>query len=89
MCQLRADRLRQRVGHRPVRERAEQAAASVHREIAGRPHRGSSHITREHRVVAGHRVERFGDELRMDRLHAWFSRREIVETAARGPIVLQ
>ena len=87
--QLRTDRLRQRVRHRPVRERPEQPPASIHREITGRPHRWGSHITREHRVVGRERIERPGDELRVNRFHTRRTGREIVESLARRAIVRQ
>src|ERR1700722_20096381 len=44
---LRADRLRHRIGHGAVPERANEAALAVHRQIARRPYRRQTDIATE------------------------------------------
>jgi hypothetical protein len=62
---LRADGLRQCVGHRAMIKRAEQPALAIHGEIARGQHRGRSHIAGENRVLRGEPVQHRAEVLRM------------------------
>ena len=83
---LHPDRLGQRVRHRSVGERAQQPALPVHREVAGRPHDGRSHIGEEDRVVRGRLVDEAREVLRVDA--ATGRGRELVQLLPRLPVVL-
>ena len=77
-----ADRLRQRVRHRAVQHRAEQAPPPVEMQIARRPDRGLADVAGEHGIGGGDLVDHLGDILRMDRLAAGHADRELVEALA-------
>ncbi len=65
-ARLRADRLRHRVGHRAVVERADQPPLAVHLQVARRPHRRRADVAGEDRVVVGQLAQQPRDVLRMD-----------------------
>ena len=64
--QLGADRLRQRVGHRPVHERAEDAPSAGGADQPRRPHGTHAGVDGEDGVVVGQLVNGGGDVLGMD-----------------------
>src|SRR5258708_4718371 len=68
MRQLGADGLGKGVRHRTVRERTEKAALPVHREIPGRPDRGSAHVAGKDRIRRRKFVENAGYVLRVNYL---------------------
>ena len=80
---LGADRLQQRVGHRAVVERADQAALAVHLEVARRPHGLRADVAGEDRVIRRDFAHQAGDILRVDDLAAGLALGELVEVLAR------
>ena len=76
---LDADRLRQRVGHAAVDERADQPATAVHAQVARGPEGRRPDVGDEDRVVGGDLVERSRDDLGMERARSPWVAREPVE----------
>jgi hypothetical protein len=64
---LGTDAVRQRVGHRSVVERADQATVTVHPQVAGGPDAGSTHVDGEDRIVGGEPVDGGGNVLWVQR----------------------
>src|SRR5437660_550744 len=89
MSDLRADGLRQCVGHRTMIERAEQSSFAVHREISGSPDCWSSHVTREYCIFGRELIDDTRNILRMDRLLTGFAYRKLVKAFARLSIVFE
>ena len=86
---LRADGLRQRVGHGPVVERADQPAPAVHPQVAGGPDARRADVRGEDRVVGGEAVDRGRDELRVQRRLVPPVPGQLVQPAAGPPVVLR
>lgn len=68
-------------------ERADESAAAVHLQIARRPDCRYANVEGEDGVVAGKLTDQLGNILRMDRLSAWFSSRELVQSFTRFAII--
>ena len=81
--ELRADRLRHRVRHRAVAERAEQAPLTVHRQVARRPQRRQPDVAGEDGVGRRELVDDAREVLRVNRRCAGLARRQLVERAPR------
>ncbi len=77
---LDAERLRQGIGHRAVQQRPEKTPASVHMQVARRPHRGLAHVAGEHGVLRRDLVDDPGEELRVDWLAAGLSHGKLVKS---------
>ena len=80
---LRADRLRHRIGHRAVGERADHAPPSVHFKVARSPDGAGADVEGEHGIIRGVLAEQAGQVLRMDRLAARRAGSEFVESVTR------
>ena len=66
-----------------MRKRADQTAAAVQLQVAGRPDRRGADVAGEHGVVCGRVTDDLGEILRVDRLMTGVADREIVERLAR------
>src|SRR5262249_17146119 len=89
MAGLRADRLRQCVGHRSMREGTQDPALAVHGEVTRGPDRWSAYVTAENRIRASALIEHASHILRMDKLLAGIGRCQVVQALACCPIVLE
>src|SRR5260370_29941958 len=89
MAHLRTDRLRQRIGHGPMSEGTEQPPLAVHPQITGRPDRRSAPVAGEDGVLRRELVEQARKILRMDRIFALPIGRQLIETLACLPIILE
>src|SRR5208283_5362875 len=85
---LRADGLRQSVGHRPVREGTEYPPLTIHGQIPRGPDGWSSYVAGENRVLGRELVDYSRDILRMDRFLAGIWCREFVQSLARLPVIV-
>ena len=83
------DSLRQSIGHRAVRERAQQPALSIHVQIASRPDGRRTYIAGKDSIVGGQLVHHLGNVLRVDRRTAGFADRKIVQPFAGGLVIIQ
>src|SRR5208283_1016691 len=86
---LRADGLRQSIGHGSVVKRTDNPSFAVHGEIPGGPDRWRSYIAGKDRILGCELVEHARYILRMDRFLAGTSCGHFVQTLARLAIVLQ
>src|SRR5262252_6773837 len=89
MAGLRADRLRQCIGHRPMREGTQEPALAVHGEVTRRPDRWRAYVTAENRLRVSALIEHARHILRMGRLFAVIGRCQFVQALACFPIVLE
>jgi hypothetical protein len=89
MTDLRSNRLRERIGHGAVHERAEQSALAIHVEIARGPDGWRTHVAGEDGIFSGKLIQHSGDVLGMDWFLSGFASSQIVQAFAGLAIVLQ
>ena len=85
---LGADGVRQRVGHGPVVERADQPAGAVHPHVARRPDARGADVDGEDRIRGGQLVDRGGDVLRVQRRAVAAGPGQMVQPGPGTPVML-
>src|SRR5215469_4881668 len=89
MAGLCADRVEKSIGHGAVIEGAHNSPSTVHGQVARRPNRWRSDITRENRVLRGEFVKHASNVLRVNRLFARLSCCQFVQVLTRLAVMLQ
>ena len=87
MTDLRSNRLRERVGHGAVRERAEQSALAIHMEIARGPDGWRTDVAGEDRIFRRKLIQKFCDVLGVNWFLSRSAGRQIVQAFAGLAIV--